>query len=308
MGWQDRQYARGASYDDGWSTPSIGGGLRAWWRGSVVAKLIVINALIFFVCTMTNSPRRGGGLSPIYDWGVLDFSRGVQGLQVWRLVTAMFLHANFWHVAMNMFGLWMFGRPVESSLGPRKTLMVYLVSGLLGNVLFVALCGVGYFGPSYLLGASGCVLAMMGAAAVMFPHMRVSIFYGLFPMPIRVLALIFGVMYFLNAVQRGSNAGGDVCHLVGLLAGAGWVWRRTSDTRGFRQRVREVFHRRPAARPSVTVTVEPRFRPSEYERDQAELDALLGKVKAGGLNALSAAERGRLQEISERMRGDYTRR
>ena len=302
MSWRDRDYASNPGYGDTWTTgPSIRSGLRGWLSRSVVNKLLAINAAIYLLCVFT------GGLSssPLYRWGVLIDDEVLRRFQLWRIITAMFLHADVWHIVLNMFGLYMFGQPVEQRWGPRRTLGVYMVSGLLGNLTYLLLSAIGYFERGSLLGASGAVLAMMGAAAVLFPHMKVYVFYGMLAAPIRVLAGILAVVFFLNAYQRGANAGGDVCHLVGLVAGAGWAWKGRVGIGGKSRWFEGIRRRVPASRGSGHPASPAGWRGNQRDEDQAELDGLLRIVGEKGLTGLSEAQRRRLNEISDRMRGDY---
>lgn len=222
MGWQDREYARGADFEAGW-TPGAGVRLGNWWRRSVIHVLILVNVGVFVLDALMSDigPSRGG--SPLVRWGVLSAPDVLSG-QVWRLLTATFLHAGVMHLFFNMLGLFFFGRAVEERWGRRTTLALYLGAGVLANVVFVALASVGLWG-SRALGASGCVLAMMGAAAVLAPNRRVYLMWGALPVPMYLLAIALGGGYLLNAIRGGFNAGGDAVHVVGLLIGAGWAWR-----------------------------------------------------------------------------------
>src|SRR6058998_1625665 len=59
---------------------------------------------------------------------------GPVGFKVWQLVTCGFLHANFLHLAINMYALWMFGSDVERAIGPRHYLTLYFASLLSSSV------------------------------------------------------------------------------------------------------------------------------------------------------------------------------
>lgn len=295
MSWQDRDYARGASYEDGWR--SSGGGLRRLWNSSVVSRLMITNIAVYILCVLT--AQRGIPLSsPLYEWGVLAYEPVRQG-QLWRLFTPIFLHAGFMHLALNMFSLWMFGGPVESRWGPRTTLLVFLVSAVLGNLVYLFLVVVGFFPSGFALGASGGVLAIMGAAAVLMPRMRVY-FYGILGVPLGGLAIVWGAGYLLNVWQQGPNAGGDACHLVGLICGAVYAWAyRSGLAGGGRQAVSRVI-------PTTRRKEPPSFlRLSEVDRDRLELDDLLRKVHDHGLESLSPTEHRRLTEITQRLRSDF---
>lgn len=302
MGWQDREYARGADFEAGW-TPGAGVRFGNWWRRSVIHALILVNVGVFVLDALMSDigPSRGG--SPLVRWGVLSAPDVLSG-QVWRLLTATFLHAGVMHLFFNMLGLFFFGRAVEERWGRRTTLALYLGAGVLANVMFVALASLGLWGPR-ALGASGCVLAMMGAAAVLTPNRRVYLMWGALPVPMYLLAIVLGGGYLLNAIGGGFNAGGDAVHVVGLLIGAGWAWRgaswwaRVGAARGAPVAVRV---RRSGASESPPIRG---WQASSRERDQEALDALLAQVRDKGIAGLTEAQRRELQQITERMRGDY---
>ena len=91
-----------------------------------VKHLIIINVL-FFVATSIYSDQ-------MYQWFSLWFPKN-ENFEFWQVFTHMFMHGGFMHIAFNMFALWMFGTPVERSLGKNRFLFLYFSAGL-GAVLF----------------------------------------------------------------------------------------------------------------------------------------------------------------------------
>lgn len=83
----------------------------------------------------------------------------VAGGEWWRLLTAMFLHVGVLHLALNSFGLYLFGSLVEQALGTGRMLTLYFVTGFCASVVSFA------FGPVGVaaVGASGAVFGMLGA-------------------------------------------------------------------------------------------------------------------------------------------------
>ena len=72
------------------------------------------------------------------------------------------------------------------------------------------------------VGASGCIYGLLGIAAVLFPTAEVLIYF-LFPVKIRTAAIVMGAIAFMSVVERGSNYGGEACHLAGLAFGVWWA-------------------------------------------------------------------------------------
>ena len=184
------------------------------FRLSAPGALLAANLVVFLLVFGTEFGRR---LAPL---GVMQPEAVLHG-EVWRVLTATYMHASFWgHLFFNMLALFFLGPPVEQAWGARKFLVVYTAAGVAGNVAMALLSQVGYISPLVVgLGASGSVLGVLGAAAVMFPDSQVLLFFVL-PVSMRAAALIFVVVYALNLLAQGANYGGDISHLVGLAVGA----------------------------------------------------------------------------------------
>ena len=302
MGWRDREYARSPQ---GWGqvwpparrVPLIG--------GSVVTTLIVVNIAVFVLCRMTVDPRaathpmfRGQEIitSPVFQFSAMVTGGVVKG-EVWRLITAQYLHWSFNHILMNMLGLHFLGRALERDWGSKRFFLIYLIAGTLGMVFYMALTLIGWL-PAHgvAAGASGCVLGLLGACAVRYPNAEVLIYF-LFPIKIRTAALLFGAWYIWNVLDRGQNAGGDACHIAGLLFGAWW------SSRGEIWWVR-VGWRASSWRSRVKSTRVADFGAKMVQRrDDAEtVDRILKKVYEGGIHSLTEAEKRALQEATERQR------
>ena len=91
-----------------------------------VKHLLIINVLLF-VATQVYGPQ-------MYEWFALWFPKN-ENFGIWQIATHMFMHGGMSHIFFNMFGLWMFGVPVERSLGRNRFLFLYFSAGL-GAVLF----------------------------------------------------------------------------------------------------------------------------------------------------------------------------
>lgn len=99
----------------------------------------------------------------LLDLGGLVHFNVVHG-EWYRLITSMFLHFNFEHILMNMLSLFIFGKIVESIVGPLRMLGIYVISGLLGN--FISLS---FNLHTVSVGASGAIFGLIGSIfAMMF--------------------------------------------------------------------------------------------------------------------------------------------
>jgi rhomboid protease GluP len=124
--------------------------------------LIVLNLLMF-----TAEIWFGGATNPgaLYRLGAL-FPPAVHAGGWWRLVASLFLHFGPLHLAMNMFALWVLGPFVEFALGAARFLLVYFVAGV-GSMAAVLVLGSGPNGDQITVGASGCIMALVGATAAL---------------------------------------------------------------------------------------------------------------------------------------------
>ena len=156
-----------------------------------------------------------------------------------------------------------------------------MICGFVAGLIYVIASLLDVF-HGILLGASGGVLGLLVACAVLFPHMQLILF--IFPVPIRFAALLFTGLYFYNVIQRGDNAGGDLCHLGGMATGFIWVmggpyWNKLSQKRSAGAYNRKV----------------------EQERSlQAEIDRILSKVNQQGMQSLTRREKLTLKEATHR--------
>jgi membrane associated rhomboid family serine protease len=88
----------------------------------------------------------------------------------WQLMTSVFTHVEIWHVAMNMFALFIFGPALEGIIGRARFLAVYLVSGLASSVLVLFLSN--EYGST--VGASGALFGLLGALLVVAKKARLN--------------------------------------------------------------------------------------------------------------------------------------
>ncbi len=120
---------------------------------SPVMLLLLINVVIYVAGLILDIYL---GYDPFMLWGILDGELVAQG-QLWRLFTAMFLHADMAHLFGNMYLLLMLGRVLDGQYSKARFLCVYFVSGLFGSLLSCI------FLHARALGASGAIMGLGGA-------------------------------------------------------------------------------------------------------------------------------------------------
>lgn len=146
--------------------------------------------------------------------------------QVWTWFTSLFLHASASHLFFNMLGLYFFGKILEEEADSKWFLSIYFISGLIGSFVFILTSA------SPIVGASGCVFGIMGAAMLLNPIKRIHLY--LFPLPLGIVAIMFLVVEALVVYFQQPEFGAiaHIAHLGGVIAGSVFAffydWRRST--------------------------------------------------------------------------------
>ena len=208
----------------------------------VTYALIAVNTAVFLAYWLTIPSDNALGWF-FYTWGMVP-DRLMAAERPETLLTSMFLHGGWLHLAGNMLFLWIFGDNLEDEMGHARYLGFYLVSGLAAAALQVAA------DPAStvpMVGASGAIAGVMGGYLVMFPRAKVDvlfiflIFFRIFAIPAwLVLGVWFGIQLFSGAITpTDGDAVAYWAHAGGFLAGLALVlplwlarggrdfWRRT---------------------------------------------------------------------------------
>ncbi len=203
----------------------------------VTKNLLIIN-VIMFLFTLLNENFMVGTFAMFYPASRFFHS--------WQIVTHMFMHGGFWHIFFNMYALVMFGSIVENSLGWKKFLTFYFVTGLGAAALhtgveylqaqyFMATADAGGMASYYsllrtpTLGASGAIFGLLTAFAMLNPGAQLTLWFPPITLSAKWFVLIYvGIELFLgvNNLQAGVA---HFAHLGGALFG--WMllawWRKT---------------------------------------------------------------------------------
>lgn len=155
----------------------------------VTKNLIIANCIIYLamylIPSVYNLFMAFGCLYPI----------GTPTFHPWQFISYMFLHSSPAHIFFNMFALWMFGRATEYILGSKRFAALYFISGI-GSALFqigvAALFG-GY-SNFILLGASGAIMGVLAASAMLRPNDLIIIFPIPFPVRAKWMIIIYATL------------------------------------------------------------------------------------------------------------------
>jgi len=145
---------------------------------------------------------------------------GAGGFAWYTVVTSIFLHGGWFHLAGNMWFLWVFGNNIEDAMGHARFVVFYLISGVvaaLAQMIFDT------SSPIPLVGASGAVSGIMGAYLVLYPKVRVhTLVWIVFIFRVQVPAY-FMLLYwaFLQLVGSLPSMGGTATGGVAFLAHLG---------------------------------------------------------------------------------------
>ena len=118
----------------------------------------------------------------------------------WRLLTAVFAHGGFVHLALNMLALWMLGQSLEPMLGRARYLSLYLISGLGGSVMVAVLAP-----TTATVGASGAVFGLMAALLIIGRHIGANV-TGI----LVILGINFAFGFFVGGIAWQAHLGGAI--------------------------------------------------------------------------------------------------
>jgi membrane associated rhomboid family serine protease len=244
----------------------------------VVKWLLLANVGIFVLEAVM--PLAGIRFS-FEQWFAVDASSWQKVAQVWRLLSYQFLHGSVWHILLNMMVLFFLGPTLERHWGGRRFILFYLGCGLVAGLSYLLLAAIGVVGAGSLIGASGAILGVLAACAILFPQFIV--FLVIVPMPIRVFAVVITLLYLVNILSRGPNAGGDAAHLGGMAAGAAYILLLPKLERAKLRMRSQSWEKRM----------------EESRRLRFEVDRILAKVHRFGLHSLTAKEKRLLKKATQ---------
>lgn len=236
-----------------WMTAFIVSGMFAVWvlvQGAGLDE----RALVTSVCNLGMVPGELTHLAPLGT--AVPVSRDLacvvdnDPVNVLTPLLSLFLHGGWGHVLGNALFLWVFGRGIEAVMGPSRYLLFYLICGLAAAAAHVA---VAPSSPIPTVGASGAISGVMGAYLVLYPRVRVRmffyflIFFKVIPLPAWMvllwwfgLQLLTGLPQVLSPSPEIAGGGGVAvwAHVGGFVAGVLLVkwFERPGAARALRRR------------------------------------------------------------------------
>ncbi|HEX9255699.1 MAG TPA: rhomboid family intramembrane serine protease [Candidatus Angelobacter sp.] len=238
-----------------------------------VKLLLLANFAVFIFEALLYRFSGPAAYAGLVKWFGLVPAGVVPLFRIWQPFTYLFLHDvnSIWHILMNMFMLWMFGRELELLWGKNRFLRYYFLTGVGAGIINVfvktlpALFGHGF---SYIptIGASGAIFGILMACAILFPDRRVYLLPFPVAMSMRTVVMIMAAFTFLGTFGLGGDNVSHLCHLGGMLVGYVYL-RRGSFLYSLRNSVSDWQHRRNRKRFEVYMSKhrkEPPSRPDNW--------------------------------------------
>lgn len=200
---------------------------------TVTKNLVAINILMF-IATLINENFMVANFAMFYPASPF--------FKPWQILTHMFMHGGFWHIFFNMYSLLMFGSILERSLGPKKFLIFYFVTGLGAAALhtgvewmqarvFIANGAVNAYQALLMtptLGASGAIYGVLIGFTMLYPQAQLMLIFPPIPVKAKWLVVIFAVIELFSGINGIQDGVAHFAHLGGMLFG--WLlirwWRK----------------------------------------------------------------------------------
>lgn len=275
--------------------------------GIVALLLIIINSVVTY---------KGLTEYAVMQAYTFDVDKILIGKDWQRMISSGFLHVNWWHFGFNMLSFYSFSNQLESFVGAFNFLLIYFAS-LVGGNLF-ALYVHRNHGDYTAVGASGAVCGIVFGSVALIPGMEL----GLIGIPIYIPAWIYAILFVgltIFGIKSGKDNIGHEAHLGGALVGvltALLIMPEAIFENYFVIAILVLptiaFIYLIVTKPEILLTNAPIFnKPKEtFSIDQnfnrkkteekSDLDSLLDKIQAEGMDSLTTEERRRLEEYSKR--------
>ncbi|MEO8544642.1 MAG: rhomboid family intramembrane serine protease, partial [Burkholderiaceae bacterium] len=181
-------------------------------RVPVTMALLAVNILIFVAMLFYGASLWHTTTTVPLTWGA-NFGPATQDGQWWRLGTAMFVHFGIIHLTLNMWALWDIGRLLEQVYGRWRYALLYLASGVLGNLLSLVIQG----NQAVSGGASGAIFGLYGALVLFLWRERGQVERGEFRWMFGAATIFIALALVMGQLIPGID---NSAHIGGLFSGA----------------------------------------------------------------------------------------
>jgi len=188
----------------------------------VVTQLLLINGVAFLATLAAPEMMFSAfALWPLADPAAMNVTAAMPrgSFAPWQVVSYAFMHGGFLHLAINMFVLWMFGKPLESRWGSRPFAVFYLFCIAGTGLVQLLIASSGVAPPAPTVGASGGVFAVLLGFGLMYPNQMVLLIFPPIPMKAKYFVIFIGVIELMAGVSGTTPGVANFAHLAGMVFG-----------------------------------------------------------------------------------------
>jgi membrane associated rhomboid family serine protease len=282
---EDRDYMRQPEF--GGQRWGLNFRLRWSWTMTLIASYVAV--LIAEQITEKFFPQQD------FIFNYLALSRdGVSHGYAWQLLTYQFMHAGWMHLILNCWAIFVFGRELELLLGGRRYLALMFSSGIVGGVFQVLIATVWprFDGP--VVGASACAFGLVAAFAMLFPERELTLLL-FFVIPVRLraktLLILSAALALVGIIHPWDNVA-NAAHLGGMAMGLFYDKKIIKNPALLGVAEEERYLKPPPAKPVERAA-------DVFE--ESDVDTILDKISARGINSLTTRERAILEAARKKM-------
>ncbi len=178
----------------------------------VITTLLIAMCIMVFFLTFIASGGKLDGIT-LLNFGA-NFAPLVKsgGVEVLRLITSTFLHANLLHLLFNMYSLYIIGTQLENYVGKWKFLGIYFISGVSGSLLSCI------FSNNISVGASGAIFGLLGAILYFGYHYRLYLGSVLKNQIIPLIIINLSIGFLSSGIDNAAHIGGLIGGYLSMMA------------------------------------------------------------------------------------------
>lgn len=293
-----------------------------FFQKSALSNLILINILVFifinlvslflYLFSLDQAFAQLNGVTRLTYWLSLPADMSALMIKPWTLITYMFVQEGLFHLLFNIMVLYVGGQIFINYLSSKMLVTTYILGGLSGALLYIVSFNLfpafsSNVANAIALGSSASVLAIFAASATRAPELKLQLFlFG--RIPLKYIAIVIIALDVLN-IQNG-NAGGHIAHLGGALYGFLFVryLKKGKNIGSFFEKLNFgsflTWFKKPKHKFKNVYTNPRPSTDEDYLRrkaeEQASIDEILEKIKKSGYESLSAKEKAKLFDASNR--------
>ena len=236
---------------------------------------------------------------------------GLKHGYLWQLLSFQFLHAGLWHLLGNCLAIFWFGRSVEEALGRKSVYTLYFASGIIGGLVqALTMVLLRQDQDIFVLGASAGAFGVTAAYALLFPDSVILLFFVL-PVPARALLFIeaavaiggiAGIRFLNPEIAHAAHLGGMITGILFVRYAVHWHLRWPQITRPRARPMRRLV-KVPSQKSSLWAVEKPAT-PDDLPPEEflsKEVDPILDKISAHGIQSLTDRERRILEKARTKM-------